>query len=75
MFEEFGNQIRDMKGKWQKHFAFIPVEINGTKYWFKTVYRRQNYVNGMSWGWEYGTILDVIKLLEEKDSGGNDGGG
>ena len=50
-----------MKGQWQKHFAFLPVEINGNKYWFKSIYRRQRYVNGIEWGWEYGTVLDIIK--------------
>jgi len=64
MFEEFGDPIPDMKGKWIKYFAWLPVEIDGTKYWLKTIYRRQIYINGIKWGWNYGTILDVIKETE-----------
>jgi len=61
--------IPDLRGQWQKHFAILPVKINGDRYWFKSIYRRQRYVNGIDWGWEYGTILDVIKTVENNNIG------
>lgn len=61
LYEEFADPIANMKGNWRKYFAWFPVEINGSRYWLTPVYRRPNYVNDIQWGWEYGTILDVLK--------------
>lgn len=52
-----GNQF----GPWKKHFAWQSVCINDTSYWLTTVYRRQRIVAGVDWGYEYGTIFDVMK--------------
>ena len=49
---------------WQKWFAWHPVKIKGKRRWMTTVYRRhtlkiESY--GMSLGWEYGDMFDVLK--------------
>ena len=55
---------------WTKHFAWMPVtNIHGKKVWLKTVYRRSSKIRlttrGLTVGWEYGDIFDVLKSSEE----------
>lgn len=44
---------------WEKWFAWQPVEINGQRYWFTTVYRRKLRTGYNLY--EYGTLFDVLK--------------
>jgi hypothetical protein len=45
---------------WKKHFALLPVYIDGKWYWFTHVYKRYRYYRGGS-DIEFGTILNVLK--------------
>jgi len=63
--DDWNSEVSTQPGKlsaaWEKHFAWLPVVVNGEKVWLKTVYRRNRYVFDERWGWEYGTIFDVVK--------------
>lgn len=59
MDEDMGPELT--RAKWQKYFAIFPVEIHGERHWMETVYRRKAVVFDERWGYEYGTILDVLK--------------
>ena len=54
---------------WTKHFAWLPVtDIHGERVWLKTVYRRSSKIRmstkGLTIGWEYGNIFDVLSSVE-----------
>ena len=52
----------DDQPKWEKWWAWKPVRINGRWTCFKTVYRRQPWLEHNNYpGYEYGTLFDVIK--------------
>jgi len=57
------------KSKWKKHFAIKPVYIHGEKYWLTTVYKRFSVIRDEFYDVEYGTILDVIKTVENNNIG------
>lgn len=54
------------KRRWEKWFAWYPVEVNEDRVWFKFVYRYKQYIrvngDGISFKsrWVYGDILDVL---------------
>ena len=53
------------EGPWQKVFAWKPVKINKKWYWLKTVYiREKSRFVFPHQGYEYGTILDVLRTTE-----------
>lgn len=45
---------------WQKWFAWRPIVLDGNRIWLKNVYRRKFYAGGIHYGYEYGTIFDVL---------------
>ncbi len=62
MYRRFDRQRFD----WVKWFAWKPVTlIGGERIWLKTIYRRGSKIrilgSGLSLGYDYGTIFDVIK--------------
>lgn len=53
------------EGPWQKVFAWKPVRINKNWYWLQTVYMREKSRFILPYqGYEYGTILDVLRTTE-----------
>jgi hypothetical protein len=55
--------FRGPQGPWEPVFAWKPVrDIHGRRLWLKSIFRREK--NRMVWppqGWEYGTMLDVLR--------------
>ncbi len=53
----------DSKIKWEKWFAWRPVQVHNKWTWLKTVYRYRHETYSMKGDrgeWRYGTILDVL---------------
>ena len=49
-------------GPWKKEFAWMPKRIKGKIFWLTDVYKREkNRFVVPFQGYEYGTILDVLR--------------
>jgi hypothetical protein len=64
MYDE--TEYKQYTGDWQRVFAWLPVRtISGERVWLQRVYRgTYNSISGQ--GYEYATLVDLIKLHERK---------
>ena len=66
-YELVDPNLPPIAGPWESYFAWLPVSINGEKYWLTSVFRRVEQVEiESSEGhntiqvWRYGTSFDIL---------------